>query len=170
MKTTLGLLCILIPLCGVLLSGCGGSGGSNDADSRLRWVQPYDGEVNVNRDRDVTFALTHTPRLLTTGLFYWLEDTDQDGKVDYPDEVEGTETTFHYNDLTKEGSIETMYRMYADTVYLVILEVNDIDYSITFTTEPERGMRSARPHTPSGIDLDPNALTAKPKILHVVAP
>jgi hypothetical protein len=153
------------------IAGCGCDNGHDGySSSRLRWIRPYDGEMSVDRDRDVTFELTATPRLLTTGLFYWYEDTDQDGRIDYPDEVEGVETTFHYDDVLKQGTIETMYRMYADTVYLVILEVNGDDYSINFTTEAEGRSDSGRPHAPKGIDLDPNDLKAVPKILHVVTP
>ena len=170
MKNTVALLIIAGML--TALAGCGGGGGGSDsgAASRLRWIRPYDGETSVDRDRDVTFALTATPRLLTVGLFYWYEDTDEDGRIDYPDEVEGTETLFHYDDLREEGTIETMYRTYADTVYLVILEINGDDWSTTFTTEPDRGGRGNRPHAPSGIDLDPRVLKPEPRILHVLAP
>jgi hypothetical protein len=155
------------------VAGCGGGGGRDwdeNASSRVRWTKPYDGETLVDRDRNVSFALTATPRLLTAGLFYWYEDTDDDGRIDYPNEVEGVETTFHYDDVAKQGTIETMYRMYADTVYLVILEVNGDDYSLNFTTESEGRTRGDRPHSPIGIDLDPHGLKAQPKILHVLAP
>jgi hypothetical protein len=162
----------LLAVAGALAAvyGCGGNGSDYHGSSRLRWIRPYDGETAVDRDRDVSFALTATPRLLTTGLFYWYEDTDHDGRIDYPEEVEGVETTFHYDDARKEGTIETMYRMYADTVYLVILEVNGDDYSTNFTTEAAGRAVADRPHSPTGVDLDARDLKAQPKILHVLTP
>ena len=174
MRKLLGVL--LVAVAAAMIAGCGGGGGSEgDAGlSRLRYVHPRDGEIDVPISQDVDFAMTSTPRLLTAGLFYWTEDKDHDGRVDYPDEVEGVETTFHYDSDTRIGTLENFYNMYNDTVYLVLLEINNDDVSITFTTElapiaaASRSVK--RPQAPKGIDINGTVHDTRANIVHVLAP
>jgi hypothetical protein len=174
MKKLLGVL--LVAMATVAIVGCGGGGGSEEdaGNSRLRYINPRDGETSVAIGEDVEFGLTSTPNLLTAGLFYWAEDTDGDDRVDYPDEVEGVETTFHYDSITRIGTLENFYNMYDDTVYLVLLELNEDDVSITFTTEEilagAASRSPKRPQTPKGIDINGAVSNASPKIVHVVMP
>jgi hypothetical protein len=136
-------LAVVLAAAVIAVSGCGGGGGGGGRQGpTLKSISPFDGETDVARDSDVIFYLREMPATLSTGLFYWRNDDNDDGYIDYPDEVEGVETIYHLNDDSLRVRLETLYVMYPNTVYMVLVELDGTDRSTTFTTEPEKGTQA----------------------------
>lgn len=160
------MLALMLGAAVFLTAGCGGGGGGGDRQGpTIKSIAPFDGQVDVARDSDVVFYLWEMPSTLSTGLFYWRNDDNDDGYIDYPDEVEGVETIYHFDDDRLRVRLETLYVMYPNTVYMVLIELDNTDRSTIFTTEAEKG-RTAGGAQPVGIRIHDRRAKFGDDVLH----
>jgi hypothetical protein len=148
---------LLAVLTAGIMTGCGGGSTDSPPDDRGAFVTsitPRDGELGVSLVKDIVYHLSQSPIQLNTAVFYWREDTDNDQRIDYPQEVTAIETVVYYGQAEKKMLLSPFYMLDYSTVYMVLIESDGLDYSTVFVTEdpPEGRTTGKQLSAPIGIE------------------